>query len=1181
MIKYNIITSGTFWIVLILFCSLLGQSQSYRTEFEFLSARDGLAQNHVFHINQDPDGFMWFCTMGGLSKYDGFTFTNYYHSEEDSTTISSNYVTNFFIDSKKRYWVTTTNGLNLFNRNNGKFKRYQHQKDNPNTPGDNNIREIKEDSSGNLWLVHNRGVDKFNPKTGSFVHYVAEEFQIGRHSGNIEIDASDNIWVNAVFGFYKVHQKEKKLIKYDFPKIKAEVPLEGRKLYIDSDGTIWVGLNRGLAIFDQKKQQLSEVKLGLQDINVIDMTEYLKGNLVIGTAQNGFAIYDLKQKKITSHFKYSPSDPRGLGGSTIYSFYVDKDKNLWIGLFSGINRINMFMQRFNLLEFETGINNYSNFTLLVHQDKTGGLWANTMEGFFYKKNNITPHNPVLPIPEFRKGHNDVLSIESDENNHVYFNIRYKNLYRYHTLTDKLESLDFGGYFTKMYAYKLLNDVKDPDILWFGGNDGLGYFHKKSLDTVIYRPKKYFAFTENNNIYRFTQTKNRFIFFVISEKLIEFDVDNEIMKVRNPDFTIKGRCYAITHQDSLIWIGTTSHVYRYNLKTNQYTTVKKMDGLTEMASVGLQTDDLGNVWSIQGSEVTRINPHDCSVNHFHSPTSFVNGIGTTTPDGRVIFGGSNGTLFLPKDVKKNPTNSKIVFTGLEVANKPVRFETENEYIDKIELNYEDKVFTLRYAALSFIDRDFINYAYVLEGFDDKWINAGTKREVTYTNLRPGNYIFKVIGINEDGKLLNKSLELHIHIKPPFYLTIPFLLFIFIFVIALIYIYYKTNQKALLMSKEKELAEKNSKYKDMFMSNMSHEIRTPMNAIIGLNKILLNTPVNEEQKKYLDAIQTSGENLLWIVNDILDQAKIESGQYNIVTSPFDLHKLISKIETLFSYRAHEKKLTFDIRVDDHLPAELIGDQVRIFQILTNLLNNAFKFTEKGIVSLDVVLKEANTQLFWVEFNVTDTGIGIPNDKISDIFVSFHQLHQKETIGNQGVGLGLSIVKNLTNLLGGKISVASEPNKGTKISISLPLEKNITEKKSKTSVSYNIPKNLKILIVEDTPINQMIVVELLKIYIPDAITEVVENGMEALTMLQTKSFDLILMDVKMPVMNGIDTTKAIRLMEQDHIKNIPVLGLTASAIPGQIKSYIDAGMNDVITKPINADEMMEKIHKICNDD
>ena len=278
-------------LTLLLTClSFLVAGQQFTTEFEYLSAADGLAQNHVFSVNQDKYGFMWFCTMGGLSKYDGFTFTNYYYSEEDSTTISSSFTDNFFEDSKGRFWVSTSRGFNRFFRETGKFKRYLHDENNDKTLGHNSTRGIAEDADGKLWVVHGKGIDKFDPETEAFEHYYDDKFSVLRHDGDILLTKSGDIWLMGSEGLFKVDKRNKSLIFYGSPDIKADISLDGRELYQDSYGNIWVGYNRWLAVFNTETLSFEVIDIPGVVLDVTALKEYPNDILVIGTAGTGLVL---------------------------------------------------------------------------------------------------------------------------------------------------------------------------------------------------------------------------------------------------------------------------------------------------------------------------------------------------------------------------------------------------------------------------------------------------------------------------------------------------------------------------------------------------------------------------------------------------------------------------------------------------------------------------------------------------------------------------------------------------------------------------------------------------------------------------------------------------------------------------------------------------------------------------
>ncbi len=377
--------------------------------------------------------------------------------------------------------------------------------------------------------------------------------------------------------------------------------------------------------------------------------------------------------------------------------------------------------------------------------------------------------------------------------------------------------------------------------------------------------------------------------------------------------------------------------------------------------------------------------------------------------------------------------------------------------------------------------------------------------------------------------------------------------------------------------KEQAENSAKIKEQFLANMSHEIRTPMNGIIGMSKLLYDTPLKANQYKYLDNISTSANNLLVIINDILDFSKIEAGKLELESIEFNLPDLLKKLEVVHKNNAKRKNLYFKLDIDNKVPKYLIGDPTRLNQILINLLGNAIKFTEQGGVTLLVQVLEQRTSKSTINFIVSDTGIGIPKDKIKQIFSSFSQGSSDMTRKYGGTGLGLTISKQLAELQLGNIKAKSKINEGSTFSLrlSFPHGKGVQEissdNLSNTKIIEPKGKCSKILLAEDNEINQLFVKTLLK---KEYDVTIADNGQVVLDIMANEDFDLILMDLHMPEKDGYETTEIIRSMKNTTKKNIPIIALTAAAIKGEKDKCIEAGMNDYISKPFEPEDLFDKI-------
>ncbi|RYD53064.1 MAG: tetratricopeptide repeat protein [Sphingobacteriales bacterium] len=391
--------------------------------------------------------------------------------------------------------------------------------------------------------------------------------------------------------------------------------------------------------------------------------------------------------------------------------------------------------------------------------------------------------------------------------------------------------------------------------------------------------------------------------------------------------------------------------------------------------------------------------------------------------------------------------------------------------------------------------------------------------------------------------------------------------------------QARQELELARKELEVAEQTALLKQQFMANMSHEIRTPMNAIVGMTRLLLEKNPAPDQLKYLSAIRQSADNLLVIINDILDFSKLEAGKITLEEISFSVTDTVRDVREMLLLKADEKKLDFRIETAPNLPQWVMGDPTRLTQILVNLAGNAIKFTDHGAVTLRVQVLDSKDAQYRLCFEVIDTGIGIPEAYVSQIFESFTQAGSDTARRFGGTGLGLTITKQLVELMKGQVSVQSAEGNGTTFRVELPFrnvpapEQRVAAVDAETVLPAFL-STLRILLVEDNAFNQMVAQDTLQTLLPDAEVDIAENGQLGVDALRQKAYDLILMDVQMPVMDGVTATRMIRKELPQPACSTPIIAMTANVLREDVDTYLSAGMNAYVPKPFRPEDLKRAI-------
>jgi signal transduction histidine kinase/CheY-like chemotaxis protein len=577
-------------------------------------------------------------------------------------------------------------------------------------------------------------------------------------------------------------------------------------------------------------------------------------------------------------------------------------------------------------------------------------------------------------------------------------------------------------------------------------------------------------------------------------------------------------------------------------------------------------------------------------------------------GEMYFGGSNGfNAFYPDQIADNLTPPPVVITNFQLANQPVPIGGDSVLrktileTDELMLSHQDDVFSFEFAVLNYRSPEKSRYKYKMVGFEDEWNEVdSTWRIAAYTNLDPGNYVFRVIASNNDGVWNEEGASIKIAITPPWWETLWFRICMALVAVAILYggfrwrirasearsreLEIQVKDRTKELQQAKETAETASQAKSTFLANMSHELRTPLHAILGFTRIMgRDSELSKEDQERLDIISRSGEHLLDMIDDILSLSKIEAGRVELRNEVFELTKMVQDVALLMKSRAEGKGLRFTLELDPAIPPFIQGDAGRLRQVLINLLSNAVKFTDAGDVWLRVHSWPMvdDPDMVELQFEVQDSGPGIPQDKKDAAFEAFIQLdHPRKTEG--GTGLGLAISKTLVEMMNGEILLESAPGQGTRIMITIPSY--LADAETTEPVEETIPEVMglqtdqpewRILVVDDNLENRLLLGNLLT-GIGCNVKEA-NNGEQAILLFEEWHPHLICMDMRMPVLDGFAATRKIRTLPGGDA--VRIMAVTASVLEERHKEILACGCDEVVRKPFQDHEIFDSMARLLD--
>ena len=1139
-------------------------------QFRSYSVGDGLPGGVVYAVAQDRRGNMWFGMSGGLVRYDGVGFTTFLHEAGNPDSLTGGNIYALAVDSHDMLWLGgIDNGLSRYDQASGRFRNWQHSDRDSASLSNNEVWAIAPAPDGRLWVATDAGLDRMDADQAGFIHVYGKGPGL-RDLGAIRalrIEPDGRMWLGTSTGIYlrqpdgqlrqvpvdPAFTGKLKVWRIDGSGNDVRVAVTGGLLRIGADGVahpleidglagqrvmssvhdatgrLWVATEKGV-FFEKAPGQwrlvVGEPLLqgGLPGSWIWQLCRDSEGGLWLAGEDGGVAYLPPGWDHFT-RFTHIPDQPDSLAGTSAQTIGLGDHDTLLVGGTGWVDRLDPATGQ--VQHVARGLRGA---IIDIVEDVRGRIWINA-EGSV----SVLDRGRLAPLDTGKAGVSRPVRLATFADGRVFLASWDKGLFEIDPDSLALKALPLAGSGDEV---PLPNQLLVHDgVLWYASKDGL------------------------------------------------LRLDDKASRMRFVAGVPRAAIYSIDFDAHGFWLALDQGLRHYHLEGSAGHDLRavpddRVDDLPDWSApnlMGIKVDAQGQVWLLGMNGLRRFDPATRDVYRYGpkdglTDAQFLNEITATTADGSIYAVSKSGVIGF-RSLRQGGAGATTRVPSVRIERIEVRRGNRVRELpvdgSTIRLGWRDRDLHIDTRVASYMNPAVNDYRFRLGGFDSGWVDTGNRGERDFAGLANGDYQLHVMAAGANGVWGHLATPLRIHVQaPPWlrwwaWLVYVALLGLLMWLVSLAWRRRLAHRHQILMAEQRRsLAEQASAAKSQFLATLSHEIRTPMTGVMGMAELLLSTPQTEQQRDYTEAMQRSGGLLLKLVNDALDLARIEVGKLELEPAPFDPRALVEDVVQLERAQAQAKGLAMALRLGEDLPARLVGDALRIKQVLFNLVNNALKFTEHGGVTLGM-----RWQGDALLCTVSDSGPGIPAESQARLFERFEQDDGPQR--RSGSGLGLAICRELVALMHGTITLRSQPGQGSTFSVwlPLPLAPGVVPSPPKAPVTASGGRELDVLLVEDDAIVAAVVRGLLEHQ--GHRVRCVGNGLQALVELAQWPCDAILLDLDLP---GVDGLQLARMIRQGEHARVWIVAITARSGGDEEARSRAAGMDDFLRKPLTGAQLAD---------